>query len=219
MDSLHWSLRVCQTASIVADMETDSPAGRVAANVKSLRARRGLTVRDLSRRLGEIGSPMLPSTVSKLENGGRQVDADDLVALALVLGVSPNRLLLPGVIRDDAVTLAPKVVTSESAAWWWATGEERIPGPFSPPGDQFVAENRPHDPPDTVTLPELVKLESSGELDDLREAYTKARASGLGHKTISNYLELQESRRSREELLQAEKELFGPGIDVGRSDS
>lgn len=195
-------------------METHRPADRVAANVKGLRALRGLTVRDLAQRLGEVGHPMLPSTVSKIELGQRKVDADDLVVLAVVLGVTPNRLLLPGTVGDDTVKLTPTTELSDAMAWWWATGEERLPGPYSPPEQQFVTENRPHDPPDRVTLEELLKYEANGELDALQDAYTAARAAGLELKTITNYLQLQERRRSREELEAVEQELFGRGVEI-----
>jgi transcriptional regulator with XRE-family HTH domain len=188
--------------------------GRVAQNVRELRTRRGLSHRNLSSRLTELGRKILPSGIVKIEQGERRVDTEDLVALALALGTTPNRLLLTGTVRDDTVMLTPTEMASQVGAWWWATGEQRLPGPFSPPEQEFVAENRPHDPPDTVTLDELLKFEANGQLNALRESYDAARAAGLEPKTILNYLRLQEQRRTREELAQIEADLFGSGLKI-----
>ena len=71
-------------------------AGRaVVANVERLRQDQGMSLRDLSVRLGQFGRPTLPSVLHRLINGGRRVDADDLVAFAKALGVSPADLLQP----------------------------------------------------------------------------------------------------------------------------
>ena len=71
-------------------------AGRnVAANVERLRTARRLSLRDLSERLGSAGHPMLTSTVHAIVQGKRRIDADDLVALAGALGVTPADLLQP----------------------------------------------------------------------------------------------------------------------------
>src|SRR5664280_168285 len=67
----------------------------VAHNVKALREARGLTQTDVSDRMRAIGRPLLPTGVLKVEQGARRVDVDDLVALALVLDVTPNDLLGP----------------------------------------------------------------------------------------------------------------------------
>jgi transcriptional regulator with XRE-family HTH domain len=70
------------------------PVGeRVAENVKRLRGREHVSVRELSKRLQAAGRPILPSGITKLEQGVRRVDVDDLVALADALGVSPLRLM------------------------------------------------------------------------------------------------------------------------------
>lgn len=78
-------------------METASKVGpvglRVAENLKRLRGR--VPVRELSARLEALGRPILPSGITKIEQGSRRVDVDDLVALAQALEVSPMRLLLP----------------------------------------------------------------------------------------------------------------------------
>ena len=66
----------------------------------------------------------------KIEKGERRVDVDDLVALALALGVTPNRLTLPDMDLPGITTkylLTPAVAGSPVALWQWAQGE-RHPG-------------------------------------------------------------------------------------------
>lgn len=193
-------------------METQQgPGDRLPSNVRQLRERRGLTVRQLSARLTELGRPILPSGITKIEQGQRRVDADDLVALAVALGVTPNRLLLTGQVADDTVRLTPAVEVSQVAAWWWATGEQRLPGPHAVPDDrQFGAENRPHDPPDVTALADLRALEASGVLEDLRRGVSAARTAGLSAAGIAELVALWE-------LDQADRDVRG-GVRVIREE-
>lgn len=89
--------------------------------------------------------------MSKIEKGQRQVGLDELIPLALALGVSPLRLLLPP-HGEDEVELAE--VDGEAVAvpwqhvWRWATGEQPLDHPALPPAferhpAQFVHDNRP----------------------------------------------------------------------------
>lgn len=98
-----------------------------AAMVEEVRKRRQMTQRDLSERLTELGRPMRPSAVAKIEAGDRRVDVDDLVTLAAALNVRPARLLLADVDADDEVSLAPNLSIPAWAAWDWANGTNPIP--------------------------------------------------------------------------------------------
>lgn len=86
-----------------------------------------MTVRDLSARMGELGLPLLPSGITKLEQGLRRVDVDELVALAVALGVNPSRLLLPAEANDDDVALTPTRSVPGWAAWQWADAFAPLP--------------------------------------------------------------------------------------------
>ena len=66
---------------------------RVARNVRLLRHHRDLTYIALSKRLGEIGHPILDTGLMKIEKGDRRVDVDDLAALAEALEVEACALL------------------------------------------------------------------------------------------------------------------------------
>lgn len=65
----------------------------VAANVKAHREDLRLSLQDLSARMGSVGRPILASGLSKIEQGDRRVDVDDLVALATALETTPARML------------------------------------------------------------------------------------------------------------------------------
>jgi transcriptional regulator with XRE-family HTH domain len=107
---------------------TKGPIGEVTAGmVREVRERRQLTQRDLSVRLGELGRPMLPSVVAKIEAGDRRVDVDDLVALSIALNVQPGRLLLRDTAGDDEVPLTPTSSTPGWCAWDWVRGMNPIP--------------------------------------------------------------------------------------------
>lgn len=109
------------------------PTGRtVAANVKRLRESRGITLRALSAALKERGRPLSADALNKIENGDgnqergiRRVDVDDLMALAVVLEVSPVALLLPHDARGDAVVTAAGQVNGREA-WKWARSIEPL---------------------------------------------------------------------------------------------
>ena len=178
---------------------------RLARNVKQLREARGLTVRRLSEMLGELGRPILPSGLVRIEKGERGVDSDDLMALSLALGVTPNRLLLADGVPDESVALTPTQEASAVSAWWWATGEQRLPGPFAVSDQQFGAENRPHDPPGTTTASDLGRLAADGRLDTLRQGFHDARANGLTIAEIADLLPLWE-------LDDVDRQLRGDGV-------
>ncbi|MFF4425048.1 helix-turn-helix domain-containing protein [Streptomyces sp. NPDC001549] len=101
-------------------VEMGATAATVAANVRRLRDDvRGWSTYELAGRLAKAGRPIAPSAVAKIERGERQVSVDDLMALAVVLGVSPVTLLLPVDARQSTeVTGAGQV--DAKAAWHWA---------------------------------------------------------------------------------------------------
>ncbi|SFT96989.1 hypothetical protein SAMN05660657_04306 [Geodermatophilus amargosae] len=125
-------------------VEPGPTAGRVAANLRRLRG--SLTLAQLSERLAEVGRPILPSGLSKIEQGARSVDVDDLVALAVVLGATPNALLLPPYGQEDSkVELTDSVVVSWHRAWVWATGDGPLDGPARlSQRVQWFEINKPH---------------------------------------------------------------------------
>lgn len=123
------------------------PTGRaVAANVKRLRASRGLTLRALAAALKEAGRPLSADALNKIENGApdaeptksvRRVDVDDLMALAVVFEVNPSALLLP---LDDSPESSMQITgagpISADIGWDWADGKRPLK---LPDGDASTA--------------------------------------------------------------------------------
>ncbi|MGW6915566.1 helix-turn-helix domain-containing protein [Kitasatospora sp. NPDC054939] len=108
-------------------VEMGPTSAAVAANVRRVRERRGLSTYQLARLLLDAGRAITPSAISKLERGDRRVDVDDLMALAAVLGVSPSSLLLP--LTDDPTV--PVEITGGGTvpamdAWRWAHGNRPL---------------------------------------------------------------------------------------------
>ncbi|MEU0198760.1 MULTISPECIES: helix-turn-helix transcriptional regulator [unclassified Streptomyces] len=110
-------------------------AATVAANVRRVRELKGLTIYALSGALEKAGRPIAPSAVAKIERQERQVTVDELMALAVALGVSPVSLLLPADARGMAELTGGGEVDAR-AAWHWAWCEE----PLSLPENEDEAE-------------------------------------------------------------------------------
>lgn len=85
-------------------IEYGPTAQAVATNVLRLRRARGLSIYALSDRLRAAGRPITPSAVGKIERLARQVNVDDLSALAAALDVEPFHLMLaPTELRIDVL--------------------------------------------------------------------------------------------------------------------
>lgn len=127
-------------------IEIGAVGRRVAENLARLREHRRLNYTDLSGLLARRGRTLSAETLGKVERRERRIDVDDLVALAVALGVTPNRLLLPANVRDDEpVELLPEVRVSAMKAWKWAAGDEPLGDGFSSREHlAFIEENQPH---------------------------------------------------------------------------
>ncbi|MCH7231163.1 helix-turn-helix domain-containing protein [Glycomyces sp. L485] len=106
-----------------------------------------MSTRAVAENMTELGRPMAATAITKIEAGGRRVDVDDLVALALAVGVSPVTLLMPVKPDDDddeAIWLNEKVGAPWDLVWRWMHGEQAITGGVGSYQD-FIAENRPYE--------------------------------------------------------------------------
>lgn len=110
----------------------------MSTNVRRTRERRGLSVRQLSARLAELGYKLLPSGVTNVEARDlakrRRVDVDDLVALALALRTTPAALLgatvEPGTFVEDG--LEPEVAITPGRTLVPPVLEEWVAGVGAP---------------------------------------------------------------------------------------
>ncbi|WP_332758910.1 helix-turn-helix domain-containing protein [Streptomyces sp. MT206] len=104
------------------------PTGKtVADNLARLRKVRGFTTRQLSGLLERNGRPIPASGITRMEKAERQVTVDELVALAVALGVSPAALLLPLTPSgDEAVDVTGAGSASAADAWAWASSRRPL---------------------------------------------------------------------------------------------
>ena len=111
----------------IRKVERGPTSGRVSTNVRALREAVGLSLEGLSEAMGRAGRPILPSGLSKIEQGDRRVDVDDLIALAVALGVNSSRLLLPDAAGEEPIELTATVDRPAWAVWQWADGYAPLP--------------------------------------------------------------------------------------------
>jgi len=114
---------------------TNSPASAapsttsdaVAQNIARARKSLGWTLLDLENALTTAGHRISLSALSKIENRSRKVDVDDLMAIAVVLDVSPAALLLPVGDLDEVVPVTGGR-GSVGVFWEWAFGTTSLGG-------------------------------------------------------------------------------------------
>jgi transcriptional regulator with XRE-family HTH domain len=91
---------------------TIGPAGlAVAAKIRMLRRRRGLSLRAFALATVEHGRAVSVDGLNKLEVGARRIDIDDLFVIAAALGITPAQLLEPDGVCSVCHS-APKPMTA-----------------------------------------------------------------------------------------------------------
>jgi transcriptional regulator with XRE-family HTH domain len=137
-------------------MSTEENRPTIGRNLEHHRNARGLSLRKLSAALKEHGAPINADGLNRIEHGKRKVSTDELMALAVILDVSPVTLLLPDVdsvtnIEADVINTSKPVQLTENVsvpwetAWRWAHGTDQLPGRRSVSSSRFFEENRPYD--------------------------------------------------------------------------
>lgn len=164
--------------------ERSSPTGvRVGRNVARFREERGLHLRELSEALTEEGCPISLGQLSKLENGRRRVDTDELVALAVALNVTPAQLLMPPAAEplSGSVRLTPSVEVGLDRAWQWMCGDLWLRDQDSPLSHldeaDWFADSRPHD---FTGVYNFRPAQTRGHEAAIRQVVTAARAAMAG---------------------------------------
>jgi hypothetical protein len=105
------------------ESELGATGKTVAENVRRLRG--SVSFAELSRWLADVGRPIPPLGLRRIEAGERRVDVDDLMAFAGVFGVNPNALLLPPDDSDQEYQPSgQKHPRPLSAVWDWADGDD-----------------------------------------------------------------------------------------------
>lgn len=144
-----------QVVATVAVVSTRAigPLGRlVGENLLRLRKLAGLSLRELSEALREAGHPVNVDGLNRAEQGKRRVDVEELVAIAVVLGVNPSALLLPPTASGTTtITGAGEVRTG--AAWDWLDGRAPLNDSGKDDGTAAVAFQMRARPPDRRRFP------------------------------------------------------------------
>lgn len=96
---------------------------RVAANLARVRAKRGLSTTRLAAELKDLGQPIPPTGITRIEKCQRRVNVGELLALSVALNISPQTLYLPETADDQPTHLAESYVVSSATAWAWAEGD------------------------------------------------------------------------------------------------
>jgi len=121
---------------------------RIAVNLRRIRKQNGWSTYELADELKRIGWPVDASAITKIENGNRGLTPDDLVALAVALGCTPGRLLLPNVMAavegDTEVAVAGNVTAGIWDLSAWMCGEKPLEPATGPEVTLFSVQNQPH---------------------------------------------------------------------------
>ena len=106
-----------------------NPAGNtnqhVAANMRAARQAIGMDLRTFAEQVKEAGRAMSASALSKIENGDRRVDVDDLTVFAYILRTTPADLLTPPG-DSPTPTGVPESRYSEEELRMWVNGRVKL---------------------------------------------------------------------------------------------
>lgn len=112
------------------DRKRGNPAGHtnevVAANLRTVRQSSGVDLRELSARIKATGRVISPSALSKIENGDRRVDVDDLTVFAYALETTPAALLTPTAEETHATAGVPQGRFKPEEVQAWIQGRVKL---------------------------------------------------------------------------------------------
>ncbi|WP_207957363.1 helix-turn-helix domain-containing protein [Streptomyces sp. YIM 98790] len=178
-----------------AATQVEATGQTVRQNVARLRKVRDMTTYQMAQRMAEVGRPIPQSGISRIESGARRVDVDDLMALAVVLNVSPSALLLP---LDDnpahAVAVTGAGDVPADVAWAWLSNERPL---HLPEGDTRTAmwEYQLYSLPPGRRTPKGVYLEGERSPEELaRQRRVHERLAAMGPAETSQQ-RLEEMKR------------------------
>lgn len=116
--------------SYMDDRKRGNPAGHtnelVAANLRKVRQSSGVDLRELSARIKATGRVISPSALSKIENGERRVDVDDLTVFAYALETTPAALLTPASEATQAPAGVPESQFTSEEVQAWIQGRVKL---------------------------------------------------------------------------------------------
>ncbi|WP_328389686.1 helix-turn-helix domain-containing protein [Nocardia sp. NBC_00416] len=157
-------------------------------NVLRYRNRMNLGYADLARRLEALGRPIPVLGLSRIERGERRIDVDDLMALAVALGVSPTSLLLPDTSGSDDVVTATGIEGTAADLLGWLRLHTPSAHIGKPADDRnvrdairFIADARPRWDIESLTLEQLPGVGHQAYAEEIAEKARQANP-GAGHR-------------------------------------
>jgi len=166
-------------------LEAVAPVQALARRVREVRTVRGWSAQELAQRCDALGMPALDrSTIANIESGRRQrVGVDELLVLALALGVAPVHLLVP--LDEQWYAVTPGRVTGTSRVREWLRGNYPIHG--ADPGDptarladrETYLSQRPAGADDWTAPPEPTPDEREDRRRDRLRRLAEAEEAGL----------------------------------------
>jgi transcriptional regulator with XRE-family HTH domain len=125
-----------------------NPTGVIGQRLAELRkSRNGMTQERLAEAMRTVGIDWERVVVAKLEKGLRPfVKVDELLALCLILGISPVDLLVPkDADADQWYQVAPKAISRASNVREWIRGEDVLFYRTEPDQDEPETPFQPED--------------------------------------------------------------------------
>lgn len=112
----------------VQQTEPVNPTQLIGERVAALRRYRGWTQQDLANALQAVGIDVERIVIAKLEGGRRSfVKVDELLALCVVLEISPTDMLVPRDLHDDRYyRVVPKGTAQVANTREWVRGEDLL---------------------------------------------------------------------------------------------
>jgi transcriptional regulator with XRE-family HTH domain len=112
----------------VLSAEPIDPTRVIGARVAALRRHKGWTQQDLAEALQAVGIDVERIVIAKLESGRRSfVKVDELLALCVVLEISPTDMLVPRELHDDRYyRVIPKGTAQVANSRRWIAGEDLL---------------------------------------------------------------------------------------------
>jgi transcriptional regulator with XRE-family HTH domain len=98
----------------------------VRENIKRIREARDMSWAQMSRFLDRAERPIAALGLRRIEDGSRRVDVDDLMAIAVVLDVTPNDLLLPPAGPEEVEASGGLVGFGADQLWDWACNRRQL---------------------------------------------------------------------------------------------
>ncbi len=175
----------CVLMTQTEPLEAVAPVQALARRVREVRTARGWSAQELAQRCAALGMPALDrSTIANIESGRRQrVGVDELLVLALALGVAPVHLLVP--LTEQWYAATPDRVTGTSRVREWVRGNYPMHGadvndPAARSADrEMYLSQRPAPADDWTAPPEPTPEEREDRRRDRLRKLAEAEEAGL----------------------------------------